>query len=175
MRRPIEPGIRIGDPGEDDSEEARLRAALKEVASHWASGVAVVAVRDGSAFEAITVSSFLTVSLDPPIILVSIDRQAAIVPLLDAAARFTVSVLAATQQRAASLIADRVPTMRTLFSADADPVLAGAVHALVCRTEDVHPAGDHRLYVARVEQVLPGAEVAPLLYYRRRWRRLEGE
>jgi flavin reductase (NADH) len=173
MRRPIEAGIHLGGPEPDDSEEARLRNGLREAAAQWPAGVAVVAVRDGGAFEAITVTSFLIVSLTPPLILVSIDRQAAIVPLLDAAGRFSVSLLAADQQRAASMIADRVPGMRSAFTADADPLLRDAVHGLVCVTDELHPAGDHWLYLGRVERVVPGPDAPPLLYHGRRYRRLE--
>jgi flavin reductase (NADH) len=173
MRRPIEAGIHLGGPEPDDSDEARLRNALREAAAHWPAGVAVVAVRDGGAFEAITVTSFLVASLTPPLILVSIDRQAAIVPLLDAAGRFSVSFLAADQQRAASMIADRVPGMRSVFTADADALLQDAPHALVCSIEELHPAGDHRLYLGRVERVVAGRDAPPLLYHGRRYRRLE--
>lgn len=173
MRRPIEAGIHLGGPEPDDSDEARLRNALREVAAHWPAGVAVVAAADGGAFEAITVTSLLIVSLVPPLVLVSIDRQAAIVPLLDAAGRFSVSFLAADQQRAASMIADRVPGVRRAFSGDADPLLKDAVQGLVCVTEELHPAGDHRLYMARVERVVAGREAPPLLYHGRRYRRLE--
>ena len=170
MKRPIQAGIHVGEREPEDSEEARLRNALREAASHWASGVAAVAVRDGEALEAITVTSFLTVSLTPPLILVSLNAHAAIVSLLERTRGFTVNLLARDQQRAANLIADRVPTLRTLFTADADPVLKDAVQTLVCRTHEVHAAGDHRLYLGLVVNVLPGRDAPPLLYWRRGYR-----
>lgn len=173
MRRPIEAGIHLGGPEPDDSDEARLRNALREAAGQWPAGVAVVAAREGGGFEAITVTSFIIVSLVPPLVLVSIDRQAAIVPLLDAAGRFSVSFLAADQQRIASLVADRVPGVRRAFTDDADTVLKDARQALVCVTDAMYPAGDHRLYVARVERVAAGRDAPPLLYHGRGYRRLE--
>lgn len=173
MKRPIQAGIRLRD--EEPPEGSEIAAALREAASHWPSGVAVVAVRDGADFEAITVTSFITVSLAPPLVLASVNRHAAIVPLLEEARRFGVSFLGAGQARSASVIADRMPTMRTLFTADAEPLLKDAPHGLVCALEDVHPAGDHLLCIARVERVVEGAAAAPLVHYRRSYRKLEGD
>jgi flavin reductase (NADH) len=173
MKRSMTGGIHIGGPGPDDSAEAQLRAGLKEVAAQWPSGVAVVAVRDGTALEAITATSFITVSLEPPLVLVSIGEQAAIVPLLDAVGRFTISPLSTAQGRTASMVADRLPTSRSLFDDAPDPVLAGALATLVCRTEAVHPAGDHRLYVGQVVRIEGGHGTAEALaYYRRRYGRV---
>lgn len=172
MKRPIQPGIRIGARA-DAGEDARVAEALREAAAQWPSGVAVLAVRDGEVFEAITLTSFIIVALDPPLVLVSIGRHAAIVSVLEGVGRYGISLLAADQGPAASLVADRLPNVRALFSRDDVPVLDGAITTLVCHTEAVHPAGDHLLYIAAVEQVIAGPDSPPLLYHRRRYRRLE--
>ena len=172
MKRPIQPGIRIGAPA-DEGEDARVGEALREAAAQWPSGVAVLAVRDGDVFEAITLTSFVTIALDPPLVLVSIGRHAAIVSVLESVGRYGISLLAADQGPVASLVADRLPNVRALFSRDEVPVLEGAISTLVCHTDEIHPAGDHLLFIAAVERVIAGDDSPPLLYYRRRYRRLD--
>ena len=168
--QPIQSTISFGNVTPDNPLGLQLRDAM----SYWPSGVAVLAVRYRSRIEAITLSSFVSVSLEPPLVLASIGASAPITPALNAAARFTVSILAGDQARAASYVADRFPNIAALFNDDADdPLLADAVASIICTTSATHPAGDHLLYVGAVERVFLGREAPPLLYHRRKYRRLE--
>lgn len=139
----------------------------------WAAGVAVVAVPFSAGIEAITVSSFISVSLEPPLILVSLGRHAPILALLQQHGRFTVSALAADQARIAALVADRVPQLRNIFTDDVDPSVQDALFALVCSNHALHEAGDHVLCVGKVEEVRMEKEAGPLLYYQRKYRPLD--
>jgi flavin reductase (DIM6/NTAB) family NADH-FMN oxidoreductase RutF len=97
-----------------------LQSALKDALAAWASGVAVVGARDAEGDHGTTVSSFTSVSIDPPLVLVSLASSARILPPIDASGRFSVSVLAADQQGASTHLATRgrapgfgpVPTVR---------------------------------------------------------------
>ncbi|MBV9772917.1 MAG: flavin reductase [Gemmatimonadetes bacterium] len=151
-----------------------MKRDFREALSYWASGVAVLAVSDGDEVEAITVSAFASVSVDPPLVLACVANQSAILPTLLDQRRFTVSLLAEDAQRAASAVAQRLPLDELRFAAEGDPVLEGAPVSLVCRLHAEHPGGDHRILVGEVERVELGRDAPPLLYFRRGYARLQG-
>lgn len=169
-RRPIQASIRTHA---GDGDEPSLSRQLRDARSQWASGVAIVAVNDEGDLEAITVTAFNVVSLDPPLVLVCVDEQAAILPMLLELQRFTVNVLPEAAQRTASTVANRMPLRDLPFAQEGDPTLDGALVSLVCRLQDAHPGGDHRILVGAVEQVLFGPDAPPLLYFGRDYRRLQ--
>jgi flavin reductase (NADH) len=168
--RPIQPGIATR-PGDAEDGDASLRTAFREALSGWASGVAVVAVRDDDEVVALTVSAFTSVSMYPPLVLVCIDEQGHLLPSLLDAGRFTVSLLAEGQKRLAAWYAGKPPSTDDPFTG-ADPVLHGSLSGLVCSVWEAYPGGDHRIVVGRVERVVPGDDDAPLLYHQRQYRRL---
>lgn len=172
-RRPIQPGIRTGSPA--PGGRSPLAEELREALSHWASGVAVLAVSDGEEVEAITVTAFSAVSLDPPLVLVCVSEQSAILPMLLEERRFTVNVLGEDDRKLATTVAQRLPVPEPRFAAGRDPVLEGSVVSLVCGLWREHPGGDHRILVGEVERVEPGTGSGPLLYHRRAYRGLAGE
>ncbi|HEX6560350.1 MAG TPA: flavin reductase family protein [Longimicrobiales bacterium] len=145
-------------------EAQRLGAQLRQAMAGWPTGVAILAVRHRARIEALTVNSFISVSLTPPLILVSIAQTAQILPLLNEAGRFTISVLAADQARIASQVADRMPGLQRSFTDEEQPVVRDSVAHLFCTTSQTEPAGDHILYVAAVTQVRLGRNAASLLY-----------
>ncbi len=167
-RRPIQPGIHArGAEGEPAGE---LSAdTLRDAFAQWATGVAILAARDGPSLEAITVTAFTPLSVEPPLVLACLHEQAAVLPIVLETDRFTVSVLPEHRRRAATIAADRVLVRTLPFAAEGDPVLEGALAAFVCRLEEHLPGGDHRILVGEVERVIPGAGGDPLLYYRREY------
>lgn len=174
-RRPIVAGIRMGGGDDDDDADVALAAELREALALWASGVAVIAVRDDDEVVAMTASSFTSVSMRPPLVLVCIDEQAAILPSIEDVGRFTVSILAAEQRRLAISYADRFPYDAASFSADGDPVLTDALCSLACSVWETYPGGDHRIIVGRVERVeTRDGDASPLVRYGREYRVLPG-
>jgi flavin reductase (NADH) len=168
--RPIVPGIRTGR--EDAGGGSALAADFREALSLWASGVAVVALREDDEVVAMTVSAFASVSLRPPLVLACIGEQAALLPSLLEAGRFTVSLLAGGQARLAAELADKLPPGGAFDDDEGAPVLRGALATLVCSLWAAHPGGDHRIVVGRVERVVFGPDTPPLLYHRRSYRPL---
>ena len=168
--RPIQASIRTRD--DDPGREGAVPAAeYREAMAFWASGVAVLAARDGDDVEAITVAAFSPLSADPPLVLVCVGNDAAVLYVMEEAQRFTLNVLAAEDRRAASAFAQRMPPEPSRFSAG-DPVLQGALVSLVCRVAETHPGGDHRIVVGQVERVMAGTDADPLLYFNREYRTL---
>ena len=170
-RRPIVAGIRTREEEPQPEDDLPLDE-LREALACWSSGVAVLAVRDEGDVVAMTVSSFSSLSLRPPLVMLAVDGQAAVLPSLEEVGRFTVSILADDQRRLALSYADRFPFEQAFAAGEADPVLAAALASLVCTVAQVHPGGDHRIVVGRVERVELGRDAPPLVYHRREYRTL---
>lgn len=169
-RHPIRSSVRT-----DADRAAGSRAAedLREALSRWVTGVTVVAARDADGrLHGLTVTAFLPLSVEPPLVAVAIGEHAPLLsPLVDTG-RFTVNLLSGAQKRTANAFADVFPVGGGKFS-EGDPVLEGALASLVCAVREIHPAGDHRLVVGAVERVELGEDAASLVYHRRAYGALE--
>lgn len=150
-----------------------FRAAL----GRFASGVTVITVpmAEGGV-HGMTASAFCSVSLRPPLVLVCVDHLAETYLHLRERCCFGVSVLKEEQEALSEFFADpeRNPdaayrlgiSYQTMSSGM--PVLADALAKLDCTVVDSHPAGDHTIFVGRVNEV-DLQEGAPLLYFRGRY------
>ena len=152
-----------------------FRAAL----ARWASGVAIVTAAAGDRVHGMTVSSFASVSLDPPLVLVCADKSSITLEVLEAGGVFAVNVLADDQQPLSDRFASKKDEHRRFEGvswrrgATGAPLLDGTVAALDCRVVAAHDAGDHVIYVGQVEVAeVHGGE--PLLYHAGIYRVLSG-
>jgi len=148
---------------------------LRRVAGHFATGVTVVTAEHEGVTCGLTVNAFITVSLDPPLVLVSIGTASRSLPCVSSAPRFGISVLAEDQESIARIFAGkdddkltRVPARRGQTGV---PLLEGAIAWLECRSEQRIAAGDHVLFLARVEGLGAGPG-RPLLFFHGRYGRL---
>jgi flavin reductase (DIM6/NTAB) family NADH-FMN oxidoreductase RutF len=112
-----------------------------------------------------TANAFLSVSLRPPLVLVSLGR-CRMSEMLPRTGRYGVSVLACDQEHfAAHFAGQRASEIDPTFAWQGDlPFLDGALAHVGCRVVDVHPAGDHVLWIGEVEH-LYHREGEPLLFY----------
>lgn len=142
----------------------------------FASGVTIVTTRDSDRTHGMTANSFVSVSLNPPLILVSVDNRAAMNLILPVTRYFGVSVLAEQQEPLSDHFAGRVVEgLQIPFVEKHDvPVIDGAVAHFVARVTDVHPAGDHTLFIGHVE-FFEIREARPLLFHGGRYQYLRGE
>lgn len=163
--------------------EEEFRGAM----SRLAAGVVLVTAHDPEdgpygAAAAMTATAFLSVSLDPPLVMVSVRTGSRMDELLERQPVWAACVLAAEQRSLAGrfamkgrlsdrLLFQEVP--HEIGEASGAPLVKGALAALECRTERRVPAGDHTLVIARVLTTRFAATAAgPLLYYRGTYRRL---
>ena len=151
--------------------------ALKQVLSRWATGVTIVTARAGDRIHGMTVSAFSEVSIEPPLVLVCADKTSNTHPLIAEGGVFAVNVLASDQVELSNRFASKKDEHRRFVGLDYEsgrtgaPLLAGTLAALDCTVVAAHDAGDHVIYVGRVEEVrCPDGE--PLLYYARGYHRL---
>lgn len=173
MGKRIRPGITTGSE-EPEAPEERAAGELRQALALWPSGVAVVTVRADGRVHGLTVSAFSSVSLDPPLVLICLSDQTPLFSYVREVGRFTINFLAENQKRTANVFSDRFPVGGPVFPEEGDPVLSGAVAALVCSLEATHPGGDHGIVVGRVQRVELGEDAAPLLHYRSEYRALGG-
>lgn len=141
---------------------------LRETMRRYPTGVAVVTVDLEGERLGLTVGSLVSVALEPPLVAISIAHQAALHELLRAAGGFAVSLLGADQLELAQHFARGVPPIVLWDGIPAregarGPLLAGALGWLECRLAGEHEAGDHTLFVGRVERVEQGVLGEPLL------------
>jgi flavin reductase (DIM6/NTAB) family NADH-FMN oxidoreductase RutF len=120
-----------------------------------------------------TANAFVSVSLDPPLVLVSLDNRAFMHQILPVTGRYGVSVLAEDQEPLSNHFAGRtLEGLHIRFTQRCGvPLLEGAVAYFVARVIDIHPAGDHTLYVGRVEH-FESREDKPLLFYAGQYQQL---
>lgn len=157
-------------------------AEFRTVMGQFATGVTVVTTLDGDRPQGITVNALASVSLEPPLVMIALDRKRFIVPAIEASRRFAVNVLDEDQQWLSDCFAGAsVTPSRDAFCGAAWhpgdtglPLLDGAIASLECVVEDRFTVGDHHLYVGRVEGLgLERPDAPPLLYLRRRYLRIE--
>lgn len=143
-----------------------FRAAL----SRFPSGVTVVTTKDADGtYHGITVSAFCSLSLDPPMVLICIEKSAGSHDALFEAKAFVVNILSSTQaslsEQFASLLSDKFEGVHFSPNADKIPVLDGVVASLECSLKKVCDGGDHTVFIGLVENVLIN-EGFPLVYSR---------
>lgn len=161
--------------------------AFRDVLGRFVTGVTVVTALeprpDGGAQPwGTTVNSFTAVSLEPPLILVCIGRERSIHPILERTRRFGVNVLGEGSQHLSDCFSGAPsPVPRSAFCGAAHtssetgmPVLDQAIAFLACDVERVMEAGDHTIYIGRVRETATRDDPGwPLLYFRRRYLRIE--
>jgi flavin reductase (DIM6/NTAB) family NADH-FMN oxidoreductase RutF len=150
--------------------------AMRRTLGRFTTGVTVVTTaRDGDV-HAMTANAFTSVSLDPPIVLVSVDHRTRMHRLLPDTRRYGVSVLASDQERVAWHFAGRpLRDPGELFEWAGDvPFVRGAIAQVGCSLHAEHEAGDHTLYLGRVEH-LDGRRGEPLVFHAGAFGRLSAE
>src|SRR5262245_37772474 len=129
---------------------------LRRACGQFATGVTIVTVRDGKGVRGMTANSFTSVSLDPPLVLVSIDLRNRTYQAVSKHGAFAVNILSQEHRQWSDRFAGRHGDIQHQFDdvphrlVDGLPILEGVAAALVCELKAVYPAGDHGLFVGEV-------------------------
>ena len=169
----------VGEPVTDAVLDARRQVSFdgyefRRTMGRFATGISVVTMLRDDAPYGITVNSFMSLSLTPPLIAVSIDTSAGAHATLLAAERFGVSVLSAEQ----SDLSDRFAGRPVAHAADpftslaGFPVIAGAIGTLIGRIVRTVDVGDHTLFIAEVETI-ERRDGQPLIFFGGQYRVLD--
>lgn len=148
----------------------------REVMGRFATGVTVVTTRHGEEISGMTANAVVSLSLDPPLILVCVDLEGSMHGLLKAGGCFAVNVLKADQQELSTRFAKPGPKdfsgIELTEAQTGAPILAGALAYADCKVVDIVRGGDHDMFIG---QMLTGEthEGAPLIFYGGQYANLE--
>lgn len=143
---------------------------FRSVLGRFASGVTILTVRDDDEVDrGMTVSSFCSLSLVPPMVLACVDHAASMHPALRTATHFGISVLAEGQEAIARRFACSQPDpfegIGFARGSSGVPLVVEALAHIECRIVDRFPGGDHTIFIGEVEEA-EARQGQPLLYYR---------
>jgi len=156
------------------------QAEFRRAMGGFATGVTILTVDDGGKVHGMTANAFTSVSLEPLLVLVCVDRKAKTHAHLHARKRFGVNVLAETQREISQYYANpdrdhdnaqQEAGARFERTAHGTPVLHNALAYLECRLHITYEAGDHTIFIAEVEDVVV-REGDPLLFFRGKYRKV---
>lgn len=145
-------------------------ALFKLAMSHFASGVTIVTTVDDGVPHGLTVASFASLSLRPPLVVICIESATKSHDAILNAGIFGVSMLGADQAAisgrfASKAIEDRFAGIATRTGVLGVPLIEGAVCTIECRVQDRLPGGDHTIFTGQVVAA-QASEGAPLVYFR---------
>ncbi len=145
----------------------------------WASGVTIVTARAGAEAHGMTVSSFTSVSLEPPLVLICAEKVTRTHALIAASGAFAVSVLTREQGDLADRFGgrdtehtDRFQGVPTFTAVTGAPILSDYVSYFDCVVSEAHPAGNHTIFVGKVVSARLANGRDPLVYWRQAYHRL---
>src|SRR5262249_49640866 len=151
---------------------------FKNALSRFASGVTVVSTKDAQGkLHGITVSAFCSVSLDPPMVLICIEKTTVSHYAFEESGVFAVNILRDSQtgvsEKFANPFEDKFEDVDHFLSAEGIPILQDALASLECRLTFSYHGGDHSIFVGQVENVAV-REGDPLVYFQAGYGSLKG-
>jgi flavin reductase (DIM6/NTAB) family NADH-FMN oxidoreductase RutF len=156
------------------------RRWLRQMMARFATGVSVVAARHGPLLAGMTANAIASVSIDPPLMLASINRKAETHTAIVGSHAFAVNILADDQQAIADCFAQPTSAAKLQRFCDApwreaetgSPVLEGAIAYFDCRLIATHPGGDHSIFVGEIVAAGFEEDAEPLIWYASAYRKL---
>ena len=138
--------------------------------ARWATGVAVVTSRDDSGPRGATTNALTSLSLEPPLVLVALDRASNTLEAVRSCGRFCINVLSAQQEEIARRFATKASGEEKLAGlphelVDGVPVLAGVVAWLACELDRELPGGDHAILIGRPLDAAADDGAEPLVFF----------
>jgi flavin reductase (DIM6/NTAB) family NADH-FMN oxidoreductase RutF len=159
--------------GEDQRHELEIEGddpavALRQTLGMFATGVTVITTRAGETIHGMTANAFMSVSLEPPLVLISVDRRTKMCNMLYEGQRFGVSVLASDQRELSDRFAGRAaaaapePAFEMVHET---PLVGGSAANFVSKVAKSYWGGDHSLFLGRVEFASYDEGAQPLLFH----------
>lgn len=153
------------------------QSEFRRVMGHFATGVTVVTTLDAEGRPCgLTANAVSSVSLDPPLVLICVDKKAETAACFTASGVFTVNVLSEAQEGLSRRFAKSGPDKFTgvgfRTGSNGAPVLDGVIARIECRIRQSVDAGDHTIHVGEAGEIGVEGELDPLLYFRGGYRNL---
>ncbi len=149
----------------------------------WATGVAIVSTTYEGTQHGMTINSFTSISLDPPRLLISLEKETRTHRLLTRSELFCVTLLAEDQQYISERFSgglddkqDRFDGLKLSSSPNGNPIIDGGLAYFDCRVFNAQDVGSHTLFIGEIlalgEPNGRGPNLAPLLYFDRKYRKI---
>ena len=169
--------IHMSSDGLGVSPAAVSSEQFRRACGRFPTGVTIATVLDAEGLpHGLTVSSFTSVSLDPPLISICLGHAVSVIGLFRAAGYFGINILTAEQRPLSEHFArkghDRFDGVRWIAGETGVPLIEGVLAAIECRVEQRIPAGDHDIFVGRMVAARV-AEGWPLVHFRGEYRKLQ--
>ena len=163
------------------SGEILTNMTLRKIRGLFSTGVTVVTAVHEGRLRGITVSAFASISLEPPLVMIVLAREAGTCEMIEASRLFAVNILSDDQEFLSERFAARAPIVNEKFegvpyetAVTGAPILPESIAWYDCQVETTYDGGDHLIIIGRVVAIGFGAEARqPLLYYANRYARLK--
>jgi flavin reductase (DIM6/NTAB) family NADH-FMN oxidoreductase RutF len=167
------------EPSSDSNDQQHHRFVERErfrsVMSHFASGVSIITTRHEGIDYGLTASAISSLSLDPPMLLICVNKSSQTREAIEASRVFAVNILRENQSEVARQFAssrpDKFAGLSVSYGALDIPILNDMLATIECRVTEIVPGGTHAVFLAEVETA-QATEGMPLTYFRGRMGRL---
>jgi flavin reductase (DIM6/NTAB) family NADH-FMN oxidoreductase RutF len=152
-------------------DDRQFRTAMGK----FATGITVIATEVEGEVHGMTANAFMSVSLDPKLVVISVREQGRILSKIQESKIFSVNILAEDQQEVSMIFAGQLKDKQVEFGRlDGKPVIPGAIAQIACEVSAEYVEGDHTLFIGKVTDIhLEDKE--PLLFYSGKYRSLKEE
>lgn len=141
----------------------------------FATGVTIIAAQDGEETRGMTANGFMSVSLDPALVVVSIGNNQKMCETIKNAGAYSVSILGLSQENISNHFAGKPdPEAEIVFdNKDGIPVLANCITCFTAEVKSAHIEGDHTLFVGQVKHFETKSDETPLLFHAGKYKALK--
>ncbi len=145
---------------------------LKVIMRNYPTGVTIVTTVYNNEYYGLTVNSFTSLSLDPPLVLIAIDKRLASHEAIDKSNVYAVNILPDDMRDLAVRFAtapreERFKGLRIRTARTGSPIIEGAIAYLDCKVVAKYPGGDHTIFIGEVVDAQVMSNKSPLIYYNR--------
>lgn len=150
-------------------------AHLRKVMGHFATGITVITWASPDEPIGMTANAFMSVSMNPALALISVRNESHFNYAMPKGGRFGVNFLSKDQQEISSHFGGKPQKSIEIDYLDhaGTPLINSSLAHVVCRVVDIHPAGDHLLYIGELEHLQLGEQENPLIFYRGSYQQLQ--
>lgn len=147
--------------------------AFRTAMGKFATGVTVITAESGGEVHGMTANAFMSVSLNPKLVLVSVDEKANMKRSIENAGQFAISILSKSQREMSAYFAGQIKEERSIpfHTFNQMPVIKDAIAYVTCTVHNAIIAGDHTLFIGEVTDVSVQAR-EPLVFYEGKYKQL---
>lgn len=153
---------------------------LRMVMRQWSSGVSIVSTYHNGISHGMTVSSFISVSLEPPLVAISLMKNSRTHDYVLDSGIFGITILSSAQKKVSEIFSDQISEnenrfegLETLTLTTGAPLLKDGLAFLDCKVSSVNDFGMNSLIIGMVLSAKVGSDGTPLLYFNQRYHRLQ--